>query len=176
MVHSTGADTILLTSLRSYFDTHPSVFLSMCDICKGHSLLSLRVLDWLCTNYSKSRTGLLTDSSNIDLYHKYKNNLKGFGKRYFDPFCRRTILELTLHDRTMQTTLGQLNFFKWAFENNVIAFAKLHKQEIEVDMNARTHKTEAVEHPPRKHRRSQLSDLASNHCHKRIKRIRVSFS
>lgn len=174
MVQSTCADSIMLTSLRSYFDTHPHVFVSMHDICKGQSMLSLRVLDWLCTNYSKSRTGLLTDSSNIDLYHKYKNNLKGFGKRYFDPFCRRTLLELKLHDRTMQTTLGQLNFFKWAFEHNVIEFAKLHKKSIEADMNARTQKSSAT--PRTKHRRSQLSDLASNHCHKRIKCIRVSFS
>jgi hypothetical protein len=35
----------------------------------------------------------------------------------------------------METTIGQLNFFKWAIENNIIDYIQSHFQEIEQDMN-----------------------------------------
>jgi hypothetical protein len=35
----------------------------------------------------------------------------------------------------METTIGQLNFFKWAIENNIIDYIQSHFQEVEQDMN-----------------------------------------
>jgi hypothetical protein len=37
----------------------------------------------------------------------------------------------------METTIGQLNFFKWAIDNNIIDFIKTNYDIIEDDMNAR---------------------------------------
>jgi hypothetical protein len=37
----------------------------------------------------------------------------------------------------METTIGQLNFFKWAIENRIIEFIENHYDDIEADMNAR---------------------------------------
>ena len=37
----------------------------------------------------------------------------------------------------METTIGQLNFFKWAIENKIIDYIKEHYEEIERDMNER---------------------------------------
>jgi hypothetical protein len=37
----------------------------------------------------------------------------------------------------IQTTIGQLNFFKWALENGVVAYIESHYGTIEDDMNAR---------------------------------------
>jgi hypothetical protein len=37
----------------------------------------------------------------------------------------------------METTIGQLNFFKWAIENRVIDFIEENYGDIEVDMNRR---------------------------------------
>ncbi len=38
-------------------------------------------------------------------------------------------------DSSIETTIGQLNFFKWALENNIIDYIENHYQEIEEDMN-----------------------------------------
>jgi hypothetical protein len=35
----------------------------------------------------------------------------------------------------METTIGQLNFFKWAIENRIIDYIQAHYAEIEDDMN-----------------------------------------
>ena len=37
----------------------------------------------------------------------------------------------------METTIGQLNFFKWAIENKIIDYIHEHYSEIEKDMNNR---------------------------------------
>jgi len=37
----------------------------------------------------------------------------------------------------METTIGQLNFFKWAIESNIIDYIQQQYQEIECDMNSR---------------------------------------
>jgi hypothetical protein len=37
----------------------------------------------------------------------------------------------------METTIGQLNFFKWAIESKIIDYIQHQYQEIENDMNAR---------------------------------------
>lgn len=171
-----SAGGILRCNLVRFFGENVKEFEKMRTICENQSPVSLRVLDWLCTNYSKSRCGLFTDSTNIELYHKYKNHLKGFGKRHFDPFCRKDVLGIKLHNVSLRTTLGQMNFFRWAFENNVVEFAVEHKKEIESDMNNRTQKSKGQRSNNMKRTRMQLSELASNHTHKRLKCISVSFS
>jgi hypothetical protein len=37
----------------------------------------------------------------------------------------------------METTIGQLNFFKWAIENKIVDYIKDNYDAIENDMNAR---------------------------------------
>ena len=38
---------------------------------------------------------------------------------------------------SIQTTIGQLNFFKWALENQVIKYIEDNYEAIEADMNTR---------------------------------------
>lgn len=177
---------VLSESLVAHFDIFPDRFDIMYRICSGDYDISLRMLDWLCTNFSKSVMGLDFDNTGIELYHRYKNNLRGFGKRFFDPFCRKQNIEVDMHGQRFKTTIGQLNFFRWAFENKVIDFAKDNKSRIEEHMNdrlsiARTTSVTRAENTDetgteRKRKRGQLSKLASNHCTKKIRLIRVSFS
>ena len=37
----------------------------------------------------------------------------------------------------METTIGQLNFFKWALENKIVDYIEQHYSAIEKDMNSR---------------------------------------
>jgi hypothetical protein len=40
-------------------------------------------------------------------------------------------------DQHMETTIGQLNSFKWVFEHDIINYIEEHFDEIERDMNTR---------------------------------------
>jgi hypothetical protein len=72
------------------------------------------------------------------VFHNYKLELKAYSKVRFDPFSRRERIAIPYKDNTcLQTTIGQLNFFKWAIENQLLEYIEKNYDEIEVDMNAR---------------------------------------
>jgi hypothetical protein len=72
------------------------------------------------------------------VYNDYKLKLKAYSKRRFDPFCRWERITIPYDDDNyMETTIGQLNFFKWAIEHQIIDYITKNYNEIEKDMNER---------------------------------------
>ena len=72
------------------------------------------------------------------MYVDYKLKLKAYSKKRFDPFCRWDRITIPYKNGTfIQTTIGQLNFFKWAIENDIVQYIEQHYGTIEDDMNAR---------------------------------------
>jgi hypothetical protein len=72
------------------------------------------------------------------VYNDYKLKLKAYSKKRFDPFCRWERITIPYNENNhMETTIGQLNFFKWAIENNIIDYIKNNYENIEKDMNER---------------------------------------
>ena len=103
------------------------------DIIKGKSKISLRLLDWFVTNYAKTNPIII---NNINIYLNYKSQLKAFSKKQFDPFCRRErIVYYYSNDESILTTVGQLNFFKWLFEYNILNYIQKNFDSIESSMN-----------------------------------------
>ena len=72
----------------------------------------------------------------MNVHHSYKSQLKAYSKRRFDPFCRRKRISFDLGTYgSVDTTIGQLNFFRWAIDNLVVQYLQNHREEIENDMN-----------------------------------------
>lgn len=98
--------------------------------------ISLRVFDWLVTNYSKKNNIVYNcvtaegEEITFNMHLQYKMCLKGYQKRYFDPFRRRNRIMFN----GLKTTVGQLNFFKWALTYGVVDYTRKHFDEIETDM------------------------------------------
>tara|TARA_B110001452_G_C15235127_1_gene427652 strand:+ start:2267 stop:2815 length:549 start_codon:yes stop_codon:yes gene_type:complete len=113
----------------------------MLKIINGESPISLRIVDWFATNYSKKNYTLYDiKESNVrfKVYNDYKLKLKAYSKKRFDPFCRWERITIPYkNDTHIQTTLGQLNFFKWALENGVIKYIEENYDIIDKDMNSR---------------------------------------
>ena len=107
--------------------------------------ISLRIIDWFVTNYSKKNFVVyelqpIVGGFNIDtrfkVYNDYKLKLKAYNKSRFDCFCRWDRISIPIDaDNNLETTIGQLNFFKWAIENRILEYIEEHYQEIETDMN-----------------------------------------
>ena len=168
---------------------------TMLRIINGESKISLRIVDWFATNYAKKNYTLydLENSSGelkrFKVYLDYKLKLKAYSKRRFDPFCRWERITIPYHkDSHIQTTIGQLNFFKWALENKVVEYIEQHYDEIENDMNSRNSnskkrditsniddKPEVPDKKTRK-RREELSVLASKSIKKENVEIIVKFN
>jgi hypothetical protein len=127
------------------------------DIIYQRTPLSLRLLDWLVTNYSKKYNIIYPlvnsndDTYYFNIYLDYKNQLKAYSKKFFDPFCRQKRLIINsetlkwteykcnndniLDGNNIITTVGQLNFFRWFIENKLIDYALTNIRLIDSDMN-----------------------------------------
>ena len=138
----TTQNELLLNKLMNYYNTNNNLD-KMLQIINGESKISLRIVDWFATNYSKkhytvydiNKNGLL---ERFKVYTDYKLKLKAYSKKRFDPFCRWERITIPYkNDIYVQTTLGQLNFFKWALENKVIEYIENYYHIIDNDMNTR---------------------------------------
>jgi len=113
----------------------------MVDIIEGKSHVSLRLIEWFITRYAYKKKISYSLKNDSDLYKfkfpvhiSYKSQLKAYKKRYFDPFRRKKKFMYSYYvgddKKKLFTTIGQLNFFLWAFDNNVIDYIFKHYDEI----------------------------------------------
>lgn len=137
---------LLLSNLMEFYNKNDNLD-KMMRIINGESEISLRIVDWFVTNFAKKYYTVYEISVKKDneenttrfkVYNDYKLKLKAYSKKRFDPFCRWDRISIPYNeDKVMETTIGQLNFFKWAIENKIIDYIKNNYETIESDMNKR---------------------------------------
>jgi hypothetical protein len=117
------------------------------EIQKEISGISLRAIEWLVTNYSKGTKIVLfnkASQTHVDIHGNYEIQSNYFKRNLFDPFCRhgRVYFQWRLKSKitgqyeliTMETTVGQLNFMKWADEQGVLEYARQNQHHIQETM------------------------------------------
>ena len=174
---------LLFNSLKLYYkdDYNLTKLLNYLKVDK----ISLRIIDWFVTNYSKKYDSMYTlydrngeKLNPFNVFHSYKSQLKSYSKKFFDPFCRRNRIKYKYNDTDMlSTTIGQLNFFKWAINNGVIDYIKDNYKEIEDDMNEsiRLIRKNTIKTNERK-KRQELSLSASRGLNKHHEKIIIDFN
>ena len=131
--------SLLMKSLTEFYKDKTYVE-QIQSIVDQNSIVSLRILDWFITNYSKKyRTMISVGDDNLDVYMNYKLMLKSFSKKAFDPFCRKNKIlfyytEQAENGEYIETSCGQLCFFRWCFENKILDYVKSNLTVIEKDM------------------------------------------
>jgi len=143
-------NNLLLSSLMEFYDNRENLN-KMINIINGVSKISLRIVDWFVTNYAKKYYTVYEQTygdenmqtlTRFKVYNDYKLKLKAYSKKRFDPFCRWDRVSIPYdNEKQMETTIGQLNFFKWAIENDIIEYIKNNYDVIENDMNKRNSTT-----------------------------------
>ena len=184
----TTQNDLLLKNLMTFYKTdidgkfNPNNNLDkMLKIITGESKISLRIVDWFATNYAKKYYTLYTIEQNADnitrrfkVYDDYKLKLKAYSKARFDPFCRWERISIPYKDgKFIETTIGQLNFFKWALENQVIKYIEDNYDVIEKDMNNRNSTSKrkesvGVDNTKTRKKREELS-ISATKCIKKEK-------
>ena len=127
---------LIIQSLQSFY-TNRSDLKEILVILEGESVMSLRLIDWFVTNYAKQyNISYIHKNQEFFVYIDYKNQLKAYSKKLFDPFCRRERIMFQMNDiPPFITTVGKLNFFRWAIEKGVIDYINLNLSAIEKEMN-----------------------------------------
>ena len=187
---------ILLNSIYNYYNDKKTIN-KLLEVLSDNNKISLRIIDWFVTNYSKKnniyytifetpkKQKTFTNENNrvlkqFNTYHSYKSQLKSFSKKKFDPFCRRDRINFEYEDgKVIDTTIGQLNFFKWAIDNLIIDYIKMNYKDIEDDMNNsyNTNKIQKKEKKDKKERkkRQELSKSASRGLNSNSMKVLLTF-
>lgn len=138
---NTMTNELLLMSLTKFYHSDTDKINQILPIIKKTSNISLRLIDWFVTNYCKKFNIVLTNSSQsnsskyFNVYSSYRSQLKAFKKIQFDPFRRRIRIDFYYDvDKYVETTIGQLNFFRWFLENDLLRYVREYYDVIEKDM------------------------------------------
>lgn len=120
------------------FYTVPGNLDKLLSIVQGSCPVSLRLIDYFVTNYSKkTNTSFQLHGRHFLVYFNYKRELNAYSKRLFDPFCRRERIMFEARGvEPFVTTVGQLNFFRWFIEKEIYEYVIENRDSIERDMNS----------------------------------------
>ena len=133
---------LLLNSLTEFYNKNSEYKLILKNIIQGNHKLSLRIIEWLVTHYSRMNNIYYWIDDDKNIYHEYPDNvknvrkinlyqyyraqLKSYSKFNFDSFRRHHRITFFINNDKkdhIETTVGQLNFFRWIFNNNIITYA-----------------------------------------------------
>ena len=175
---------LIIQSLQTFY-TNRSDLKEILVILEGESAMSLRLIDWFVTNYAKAHNiSYIHKNQEFFVYIDYKNQLKAYSKKLFDPFCRRERIMFQMKDiPAFITTVGKLNFFRWAIEKGVIDYINLNLSEIEKEMNQsardlqKVRKEEKVKPASKRitRRKVNLENVSSKQMQKHNTIIEISF-
>jgi hypothetical protein len=132
-------ENMILKSLEKFYEDDNNIKLFI-PIINSESNISIRLIDHFVTKYSKNnkinfklKEGDVEQQFNV--HTSYKQQLKAFQKKHFDPFSRGDRIPYFMNDTCIITTIGQLNFFKWFISKKIYDYIKEHHNIIEMDMN-----------------------------------------
>lgn len=159
-------EQLLVTNCLTFF-SNPKNMTKMYDIVVRKEPMSLRMLDHAIVNWSRENDIYFWQEGKehnkfFDIHNSYKNMLCHYTKKYFDPFRRHCHLTVQLKDSVtglteeFATTVGQLSFFKWLIEEDIVIFIEAHLAEIKSWME-RDH--------PKKAKQEKKRAKAANHHH-----------
>ena len=173
---------LLMNSLSKFYSVEENIN-TLLPIVQGCSKISLRILDWFVTNYCKKHNIIIQNEDKKIIVHlDYKNQLKAYSKKQFDPFCRRSRINFIYGEGDeLLTTVGQLNFFRWTIENQLIDYIEENLEDIEIDMNSsiksnKLNNDTELQKGKRRRKRQELSISASKSVSKHNVKIMVEFS
>jgi hypothetical protein len=128
---------LVIASLQRFYANQPEID-KVLTYLNGEAPLSLRIIDWFVTKYSrKTFVRYPLNGQEFLVYLSYKGQLKAYSKQYFDPNCRRERIMFTIPNHgPFMTTIGKLNFFRWALESNILEYMEAHEEDIRAGYNA----------------------------------------
>ena len=175
---------LLFDKLKIFYNS--SNINKLLPIINGETKISLRIIDWFVTNYTKKNNIILYNKKRkmvankspksksesktkkskyeyieeqFNIFLNYKSQLKAYSKKNFDPFCRRERINFYYNkDNYIVTTIGQLNFFKWTIENKIIDYIETHLNKIDSDMNINIKRDDII----KKSKKNKLNSKDNN--------------
>lgn len=133
----------ILSKIKHFFSFNHKYVNTLLSIINGDSDISIRIIDWCVANYAKKFNTyyFIKNNEKIEyfyVFNEYKIQLNSYSKTYFDPFCRKKKIKYFYKSKDLDvnfiSSIGQLNFFKWAISNKIINYVMNNNRIITHDM------------------------------------------
>ena len=136
---------LIIASLQRFYASTPDLPKVMPYLI-GDADISLRIIDWFVTKYSrKNFTSYELNGQTFVVYKSYKGQLDAYNKQYFDTNCRRERIQFSIKEyEPFITTIGKLNFFRWALETKLLDYIEAHKEVLKAGYNQFLKETMAI--------------------------------
>lgn len=137
------------------------------NVIEKKSNYSLRVMEWFITNYCKEHVCSL-NGVKCNIYKIYKNTLSSYTKEYFDPFKRtkngveKFYIYNPKTNSKIETTVCQLNFFKWIITNNIHCYLEKNLINVKNAMKDSTLKKSTVDNTTKNKNNNKKYILKNN--------------
>lgn len=156
-IQITSQENMIIKSLEKFYEDSKNVDIFL-EIINLESIMSIRLIDYFVTKYSKNNKICYKLTENLDniknksdqlfnVYSSYKQQLKAYQKKHFDPFSRGDRIPYFVKDTCIITTIGQLNFFKWLISKNIYNYIKDNHDAIQNEMNKKKNKKNIISKP-----------------------------
>jgi len=134
-IQITSQEHMIIKSMEKFYTDDNNIILFM-SIINSRAHISIRLIDYFVTKYSKiHKTSYKYNNEIVNVFTSYKQQLKAFQKKHFDPFSRGERIPYFMNELCIITTIGQLNFFRWFISKNLLEYILINKTLIEMDMN-----------------------------------------
>ena len=127
---------LIIASLQRFYATNPTIA-SVMPYLIGTADISLRIIDWFVTKFSRKHfTSYVLNGQRFVVYKSYKGQLDAYNKQYFDTNCRRERIQFSVagYDPFI-TTIGKLNFFRWALESGLLTYIEANAETLKTGYN-----------------------------------------
>lgn len=127
---------LIINSLQRFYATNPNIAKIM-PYLTGEAEISLRIIDWFVTKFSrKNFTAYDLNGQRFVVYKSYKGQLDAYNKQYFDTNCRRERIQFSVAGyEPFITTIGKLNFFRWALESGLLDYIEANQESLKAGYN-----------------------------------------
>lgn len=138
-IQISSQENMIIKSMEKFYESIDNS-LDFIPIINSESEISIRLIDYFVTKYSKvHKISYKLLENNIEtpfnVFSSYKQQLKAYQKKHFDPFSRGDRIPYFFEDTCVITTIGQLNFFRWFISKKILDWVIKNKELIEEDMN-----------------------------------------
>jgi hypothetical protein len=132
-IELSGKDGLLFSGLQDFYHHNKGSIEKVADIINGKSKTSLRIIDCFVTSYSVENhiECVTNEGAHVSVHKSYKRNLNAFHGKHFSIFKRTQRIAIKYgKDKILDTTIAQLNFFKWIIENKILDIVEKHYDSI----------------------------------------------
>lgn len=157
MSNQSNTPVLLKKKALQFFADHKNYTERLFNIIQNRNPCSLRLIEWFVINYAKSNPVVYkVRGATFNVFKSYKNYLSSFSKDNFDPFKRekkgsdnsktKFKIKHPVTGDSIDTTVCQLMFFMWIFNNDIHVYIQDNLSAIKKSMKEKAN----AEKPPKK--------------------------